>query len=160
MSGALANDLSGMKMADLEIRYFKVDLSNYSTVFSSATYPSLIELSYIKGLTSSIQTQIGNLTTSINNKVSSQWTSGTNLIYYTNPIAIGGTTPNDSAILDLQSITKGFLCPRMTGTQAEAIVSPATGLIVFATAAGSTITSAGWWEYNGSTWINLGYTGV
>jgi len=45
----------------------------------------------------------------------------------------------------------------MTGSQAEAISSPATGLMVFASSAGSgDITSAGWWGYNGSNWIQLG----
>lgn len=38
---------------------------------------------------------------------------------------------NASAIVDIQSTTKGFLPPRMTTTQKNAISSPAKGLIVF-----------------------------
>ncbi len=38
-----------------------------------------------------------------------------------------------SALLELQSTGQGFLLPRMTEAQREAIVSPATGLIVFNT---------------------------
>ncbi len=71
----------------------------------------------------------------------------------------GGTTitvPDASAVLDIQSTTMGFLPPRMTGAQAEAIASPATGLMVYANNGnGTTITSTGWWGYNGTTWVKL-----
>ena len=70
-------------------------------------------------------------------------------------LGIGGTA-HASAQLDASSTTKGFLPPRMTGTQAEAISSPAEGLMVYATdGSGSTITSKGWWGYDGSTWVKL-----
>ena len=39
--------------------------------------------------------------------------------------------PNASAILDIKSITKGLLIPRMTTVQRTAIAAPAKGLIVF-----------------------------
>lgn len=41
------------------------------------------------------------------------------------------SSPTISAILSLNSITKGFLLPRMTTTQRNAIVSPATGLVIY-----------------------------
>ncbi len=41
--------------------------------------------------------------------------------------------PNDSAILDLTSITKGFLAPRMSTADRAAIATPANGLTVFDT---------------------------
>lgn len=64
-----------------------------------------------------------------------------------------------SALLELKSTTKGFLEPRMTGAQIEAIASPATGLKAYATSAGAgDITSAGWWAYDGSNWVR-GYSG-
>jgi len=63
---------------------------------------------------------------------------------------------NASSILDLTSTTKGFLPPRMTGAQAEAIGTPAAGLMVYSTdGSGATITSLGWWGYNGTTWVKL-----
>ena len=43
-------------------------------------------------------------------------------------VGIGTTSPAATSILDLTSTTKGFLAPRMTTTQRDAIVSPATGL--------------------------------
>jgi len=44
-----------------------------------------------------------------------------------------GATPNYSAILDVSSTTKGFLPPRMTTAQIEAIEGPADGLTVYNT---------------------------
>ena len=55
---------------------------------------------------------------------------------YGQGVAIGESepiTPDPSSILDLQSTERGFLVPRMTTDQREAIVSPATGLLVFDT---------------------------
>jgi hypothetical protein len=69
---------------------------------------------------------------------------------------IGGTTVDNSAIIQADSTTQGFLPPRMTGAQAVAISSPATGLIVYATSSSGAITTAGWWGYNGATWVQLG----
>ncbi|MBL4754476.1 MAG: tail fiber domain-containing protein [Flavobacteriales bacterium] len=48
-------------------------------------------------------------------------------------VGIGTTTPDASAILDLSSTTKGFLISRVTLVQRNAIVSPATGLLVYQT---------------------------
>ena len=48
-------------------------------------------------------------------------------------MVIGGSTPDPSALLDLQSTGKGLLPPRMTTAQRNAITLPATGLIVYNT---------------------------
>lgn len=53
---------------------------------------------------------------------------------------------NASSILSLTSISKGFLKPRMTTTQRNAIVTPATGLEVF------DITLNLPYNYNGTAW--------
>lgn len=66
------------------------------------------------------------------------------------------SAPNNSAVLELSSTTKGFLPTRMTGVQAEAIATPAEGLMIYATdGSGVTITTKGWWGYDGSTWVKL-----
>jgi hypothetical protein len=57
-----------------------------------------------------------------------------------------GTTPDASALFDIASTTKGFLPPRMTNAQKNAIASPANGLIVHDT------TNNGVAYYDGSTW--------
>jgi hypothetical protein len=46
---------------------------------------------------------------------------------------IGSKTSTASSILTLESTTKGFLPPRMTTTQKNAIATPAAGLVVYDT---------------------------
>jgi hypothetical protein len=58
-------------------------------------------------------------------------------------VSIGTNTPDASAILDLTSIDKGFLPPRMTTEQVIAIEKPATGLIVFNTTSKDLETNTG-----------------
>jgi hypothetical protein len=48
-------------------------------------------------------------------------------------ISIGVTAPAASAVLDVTSTTKGFLPPRMTLAQRNAITTPAAGLVVYDT---------------------------
>ena len=61
---------------------------------------------------------------------------------------IGASAAAASAALDVTSTTRGFLKPRLTTTQKNAISSPATGLEVFDT----TIVAPGF--YNGSAWLS------
>lgn len=71
-------------------------------------------------------------------------------------VGIGNITPDPSALVDIFSIDQGFLPPRMTGAQVEAISSPAEGLLAYATNAGSgDVTSKGWWGYDGTNWVKL-----
>lgn len=65
---------------------------------------------------------------------------------------IGGGAINPSAVLEAVSTTKGFLPPRMTQTQRNAITSPATGLVVYCT----DCTGGKLQAYNGSTWDSMG----
>src|SRR5512146_2300501 len=48
-------------------------------------------------------------------------------------VGIGTTTPENSAMLDVSSNTKGLLIPRMTTTERTAISAPVDGLIVYDT---------------------------
>lgn len=69
-------------------------------------------------------------------------------------VAVGATSANASAVLDLISTTKGFLPPRMTTAQRDAIASPATGLVIFNTSTG---------QHEGRTasgWVALGSSGA
>jgi len=61
-------------------------------------------------------------------------------------VGIGTATPAASAKLDITSTTQGLLPPRMTTVQRDAIVSPATGLVIFNTTTNSleTKNSSGW----------------
>jgi hypothetical protein len=59
--------------------------------------------------------------------------SSTTLTSLYGAVITGGTSANASAQLQVDSTTKGFLPPRMTTTQKNAIASPATGLMVYDT---------------------------
>jgi hypothetical protein len=72
----------------------------------------------------------------------------------TGEVGIGTSSPVPSAVLDVTSTTKGFLPPRMTFIQRNAIVNPAEGLIVICTdcsAEGTTTMSM----FLGGQWMNV-----
>ena len=46
-------------------------------------------------------------------------------------VGIGTASPVDTAILELTSTSKGFLVPRMTETERDAITTPATSLLIY-----------------------------
>ena len=48
-------------------------------------------------------------------------------------VGIDTSSPDPSAMLEVNSASKGFLPPRMTTIQRDAIVSPAIGLTIFNT---------------------------
>ena len=58
-------------------------------------------------------------------------------------------TANSSAMLDVKSLSKGLLIPRLTTAQRNGIATPATGLLVFDTSLN------GFYYFNGATWINI-----
>lgn len=69
-------------------------------------------------------------------------------------LGIGVYTPASSAILDLTSTDKGFLPPRMTEAQRDAIASPASGLVVYNTDSDALN------YYDGDSWEAVGTGGA
>ena len=67
-------------------------------------------------------------------------------------IGIGTNSPEATAQLDVSSTSKGFLPPRMTEVQKNAISNPATGLIIWCSDCGS---NGELQVYNGSAWTNF-----
>jgi hypothetical protein len=66
-------------------------------------------------------------------------------------LGVGTNSPHASSVIDLSSTTKGFLPPRMTNIQKNAISSPVAGLVVWCT----DCSSNGMIQvYNGTTWTN------
>jgi hypothetical protein len=57
------------------------------------------------------------------------WTS--NILYA--QVGIGTTAPDASSMLDINSTTQGFLMPRLTTIERDAVTLPATGLMIFNT---------------------------
>ncbi len=67
-------------------------------------------------------------------------------------VGIGTTNPNASAALDVSSASRGFLPPRMTYSQRNAIANPAAGLMVYCTNCDS---SGQLQLFNGTQWTAL-----
>jgi hypothetical protein len=67
-------------------------------------------------------------------------------------IGIGTNTPNASAKLEISSTSQGFLPPRMTAIQRNAISNPVAGLIVWCNDCGS---KGEIQIYDGTEWVNL-----
>ena len=69
-------------------------------------------------------------------------------------MGIGTATPHSSAQLDVSSVLKGFLAPRMTLAQRNAVATPAEGLLVY-----QTDNTPGFYYYNGTAWVALSGSG-
>jgi hypothetical protein len=63
-------------------------------------------------------------------------------------MGIGTNIPDPSSLLEVQSTTQGILVPRMTEAQKNAIVSPATGLLIY-----QTNNQSGFWYFDGTVWV-------
>ena len=72
-----------------------------------------------------------------------------------NSVGIGTISPDPSSVLDLTATDKGFLPPRMTTAQRNAIVSPVEALLIYNT------TSQCYEGYNAGTaaWVSFGCIG-
>jgi hypothetical protein len=64
-------------------------------------------------------------------------------------VGIGTTSPDSSAMLEIKDTTKGFLMPRLTTVQMNAISNPATGLAVYNTDSSTVCV------YMGSAWRKI-----
>ena len=79
----------------------------------------------------------------------SQWVvNGTNFYNNGSNLGVGTSSPHASALTDMTSTTQGFLPPRMTTVQRNAIASPAVGLTIYNT----TVNCLQWW--NGTVWYD------
>jgi hypothetical protein len=67
-------------------------------------------------------------------------------------IGVAATSVDPSAQLEVKSTAKGFLPPRMTATQRDAISSPAAGLVLWCTNCGA---KGELNVYNGTEWTNM-----
>ena len=73
----------------------------------------------------------------------------TNGAFIKGQLSIGDTVTDNSSIFSMISTTRGFLPPRMTTVQKNAIPLPATGLVVYDT----TLNQLSY--FNSSAWVNI-----
>jgi hypothetical protein len=65
-------------------------------------------------------------------------------------VGINTNTPDASSALEIESTAGGILIPRMTEIQRDAIVSPASGLMIY-----QTDEVSGFYFYNGTGWTKI-----
>jgi uncharacterized protein YdcH (DUF465 family) len=87
-----------------------------------------------------------NSTFAVSNGTSGPQTGTVIFSVTTTSVGVGITTPNAAAMLDVTSTTKGFLPPRMTLIQRNAIASPPAGLMIYNTISNKLNV------YNGTAW--------
>lgn len=83
--------------------------------------------------------------------------TGTQLLAQNVSINNDGSPPDPSAMLDVKSTEKGFLIPRMTADEKNAIANPANGLLIFQTdgESGFYYYVDGQWNYIASSTVLL-----
>ena len=89
----------------------------------------------------------------------SSWVvNNSNIFNNGSSVGMGTSTPNNSAKLEIASSTQGFLPPRMTIAQRDAIISPAVGLVIYNTTSNCLNFYVGnsWRETCGSISLPLG----
>lgn len=64
-------------------------------------------------------------------------------------VSTGNSNPDPSAMLDIESNSKGLLVPRMNTAQMNAISSPAMGLLLF------NLSDTSFYMYNGNAWTKI-----
>jgi len=132
--GAVNKKISGSQLvASLETN---LDLTNFTTITGGAAGQVLTIDALGTGLT-------------WDNGVNSVWPQIGAGIYTSFNVGIGGT-PVTTAVLSCTSTSKGFLPPRMTEVQMNAISGPVEGLMVFDT------TNKQWKGYDGTSWVIIG----
>jgi hypothetical protein len=89
----------------------------------------------------------GDFTTIISGTNFSIYSGGGTIVYNGNSQFINNLSTNGQ--LSMNSTTQGFLPPRMTTTQKNAIATPAAGLVVYDNTTNKLCC------YNGSTWNDL-----
>lgn len=79
---------------------------------------------------------------------------GVNNVVIAGQLSIGSSSQTTSTVLSLTSTVAGLLPPRMSTTQKNAIVTPATGLVIYDNVLNDLE------FYNGSSWIGTTLSGV
>jgi hypothetical protein len=115
----------------------------FSAMSLNSTYTNSTAIGYNAQVTASNQVQLGDV------NITDVKTSG---VISTSGIRVGTISPTISAIVEINSTTKGFLPPRMTASQRDNIISAVAGLVVWCT------DCADYGElqvFNGNIWTNL-----
>ena len=143
---------------------FFSSLSTQATAFTAANIRHFSAANITIGAGSSVTTQVGFITGALSGATNNYgfqggvaaaanaynlYMAGTADNFLQGSLGIGSSSINASALLDVQSTTKGVRMPNMTTVQKNAIASPAAGLMIFDT------TLAKLCVYSGAAWQTI-----
>jgi hypothetical protein len=103
--------------------------AGYSWVSGEVVTPAKMNSAAVPAISNIVNADVSASAAIAGSKVSPNF--GTQNVVTTGDGAFGTATPNAVAALDVTSTTKGFLPPRMTGTQRDAIAAPPAGLMLY-----------------------------
>jgi hypothetical protein len=134
-------------------------LGGLSNVSATARFRKLI-VAQADGIDTTIGAGGGGVAVELGTGMSVRWLDSSNVteaeifskpsgLIINNKVAVGTSTPNASAALDVTSTAGGLLFPRMTTTQRNAISTPADGLVIYNTTDSKLQVRAG------GSWVDL-----
>lgn len=103
--------------------------AGYSWVSGEVVTPSKMNSAAVPTITNIVNADVSASAAIAGSKVAPNFAAQN--VVTTGDGAFGTATPNTKAALDVTSTTKGFLPPRMTSTQRDAITSPPAGLMLY-----------------------------
>jgi hypothetical protein len=117
--------------ARINFRNSQTNLGSYTIGYSSTSPRFPIRLVLSEDPTNQRYFEVGHYT---GDNIANTWNPQILMNAWNGSMSLGsGTAPVASAQLEVTSTTKGFLPPRMTTTQRDAISSPAAGLVIYNT---------------------------
>ena len=103
--------------------------AGYTWVSGEVVTPAKMNSAAVPTITNIVNADVSASAAIAGSKVAPNF--GTQNVVTTGDGAFGTASPDAKAALTVTSTTKGFLPPRMTGTQRDAITSPTAGLILY-----------------------------
>ena len=103
--------------------------AGYNWVSGEVVTPAKMNSAAVPTITNIVNADVSDTAAIAGSKVAPNF--GTQNVVTTGAGGFGTATPDAKAALDVTSTTKGFLPPRMTGTQRDAIAAPPAGLMLY-----------------------------
>ena len=103
--------------------------AGYSWVSGEVVTPAKLNSAAVPTITNIVNADVSSSAAIAGSKVAPNFAAQN--VVTTGDGAFGTATPDTKAALTVTSTTKGFLPPRMTGTQRDAITSPTAGLMIY-----------------------------
>jgi len=105
--------------------------AGYSWVSGEVVTPAKLNSAAVPTITNIVNADVSSSAAIAGSKVAPNFAAQN--VVTTGDGAFGTATPDAKAALTVTSTTKGFLPPRMTGTQRDAISAPPAGLMIYNT---------------------------